>query len=77
MRGEGGAPGSQGNRRNEGQFHHSYEVNRGGWGGAFSKKKNNLTHLFCVMFTFECVMKSLKNWSKMAQKLLKFEQKLG
>jgi hypothetical protein len=33
----------------------------------FSEKEKDLTRLFCVRFTFECVIKRLKNWLKMAQ----------
>jgi hypothetical protein len=34
----------------------------------FSGGQTDLTHLLCVIFTFEGVIKGLKNWLRMAKK---------
>jgi hypothetical protein len=43
----------------------------------FSGRKTDLTHLFCVIFTFEGVIKGLKNWLKMTQKQLGLSKNRG
>jgi hypothetical protein len=56
---------------------HCFTVNRGGGGVPFSERKTDLTYLFCGRSIFEGVIKSLKNWLKMAKKQLGFERKPG